>query len=273
MKTHHLLKFKEQERAGKLFYEDQYSNGIYTLKEKSQDHKEYLKLSQFLTNHNNLKSESILEIGSGKGLFKDLFTNYLGMDICISLSRYYDFDNNYVVGSGKDMPFSDNSFEFVFSIQALEHIPDPEKVLGEIRRVLKDESYLYLAPAWQCRTWAAKGFPVRPYSDFSVAGKIIKFSIKIRNNVVWRSIFVFPKRFWQLVKFILKKKNMALKYKKLVPNYKKKWMSDSDAVNSIDPFSVILWFISRGDTCINYNTLKKVFWVRTGALQFKIKKK
>jgi len=37
----------------------------------------------------------------------------------------------------------------------------------------------------------------------------------------------------------------------LNPNYEKYWVRDSDAVNSIDSHEAILWFLSRGDECLN----------------------
>src|SRR3546814_11978920 len=42
-----------------------------------------------------------------------------------------------------------------------------------------------------------------------------------------------------------------LRYRRLTPNYEKYWMSDSDAVNAIDSHEAMLWFLSRGDECLN----------------------
>jgi hypothetical protein len=42
-----------------------------------------------------------------------------------------------------------------------------------------------------------------------------------------------------------------LHYKRLTPNYEKYWTGDSDAVSSIDRYEALLWFASRGDTCLN----------------------
>jgi SAM-dependent methyltransferase len=36
------------------------------------------------------------------------------------------------------LPFEDNSFELVYSVSALEHVPEPDQTIGEIRRVLRD---------------------------------------------------------------------------------------------------------------------------------------
>jgi hypothetical protein len=43
-------------------------------------------------------------------------------------------------------------------------------------------------------------------------------------------------------------------YRRLTPNYDQYWMPDSDAVNSLDHYEAALWFISRGDECLNCET-------------------
>ena len=50
------------------------------------------------------------------------------------------------------------------------------------------------------------------------------------------------------------------------------WTDDADAVNSLDPFDVIAWFLLRGDKCLNKNTLIRRLLVRTGPLLFRINK-
>jgi len=42
-------------------------------------------------------------------------------------------------------PFKDNSFDFIFCCSLIEHVEKPEKMLSEIKRVLKPSGYLYLS--------------------------------------------------------------------------------------------------------------------------------
>jgi hypothetical protein len=46
-----------------------------------------------------------------------------------------------------------------------------------------------------------------------------------------------------------------LHYRRLTPNYKHYWMADSDAANSLDRYEMALWFLSRGDQCLNCDGL------------------
>ena len=97
------------------------------------------------------------------------------------------------------MPFHDNYFEAIWSIHVLEHVPDPESALLEMRRVLKPGGLLFLSPAWYCRPWAAQGYAVRPYSDLDLKGKVVKASIPLRNNLIFRAGYVIPRRLGRLI--------------------------------------------------------------------------
>ena len=139
-------------------------------------------------------------------------------------------------------------------------------------RVLRPGGLLYLAPAWNCRSWASDGYPVRPYNDFGLKGKIIKASILIRDAIWYRSIFIFFRRAHRFIKLMINPSPTEFKYAKLNPNYDVFWMPDSDACCSIDPYETILWFRSRGHICHSYKTWYSQFLVRTGPIIFRTKK-
>ena len=51
------------------------------------------------------------------------------------------------IGFGDDLPFADQSFDTVLSFDVFEHIPDSDKHLREVRRVLKNGGqYLLQTP-------------------------------------------------------------------------------------------------------------------------------
>ena len=139
-----------------------------------------------------------------------------------------------------------------------------------MRRVLKNNALLLLQPAWFCRSWAADGYPVRRYSELDLQGWIAKASIVIRDSVFFRGLHILPRRVVRLIRILTLNRTLRFKYKKLTANYSHYWMADSDAVNSMDPFEAILYFVTRGDFCINYPRLASQFLVRTGPLIFRI---
>jgi SAM-dependent methyltransferase len=195
----------------------------------------------------NLNDRPVLEIGSGRGYLQDFAQNYTGLDISPTVARFYH--KKFVLGSATAMPFPDDSFDGVWSIWVFEHVPNPEQAFFEARRVTRDGGVLFLLPAWNCTPWAADGYVVRPYSDFSLYGKIIKASIPLRASPPFHFMALVPNRVVR--ELVARFGPTRLRYHRLTPNYEKYWMPDSDAVNSIDRHEAMLWFRSRGDECLN----------------------
>lgn len=102
--------------------------------------------------YNNIKNfaktvgpAKILDVGCGSKPYKDLFgTNeYVGIDIQggghldekKSIDAYFD---------GKTIPYGAESFDVVLCTQVLEHVEDPDALLRESYRVLKNNGIIYL---------------------------------------------------------------------------------------------------------------------------------
>lgn len=227
----------------------------------------YNSLKSFIADHGLQGGAKCLEIGSSGGGFQDMVTDYYGTDIAASLSKYYH--KPYRVCEKGKFPFDDGMFDAIWTINTYEHIPELESAMLEIVRLLRPGGVLLFQPAWQCRPWAADGYPVRPYSDFGLVGKMIKLSIPFRNSVLWRASLVMPKRLFRTISYRCGIRSSKIRYNKLVPNYEHYWMSDSDACNSIDPHDAILWFMSQGFECLSHPSLLKAFLARSGATVFR----
>ncbi len=81
----------------------------------------------------------ILDFGCGTRPYEKFFTNvekYVGLDIEIKgweeRQRYAD-----VFYDGKKIPFEDNTFDSIISVEVLEHVFNIDELLKEINRVLK----------------------------------------------------------------------------------------------------------------------------------------
>jgi SAM-dependent methyltransferase len=217
-----------------------------------------------------LEKAHVLEVGSGAGALQDIVADYTGLDIAGSLRRLYH--KPFVEASATSMPFRDGEFDAIWTINVLEHVPKPELALHEMRRVLRDKGLLYLQAAWQCRSWAAEGYEVRPYSDFGIQGKLIKASIPLRDSTAYRALYTFPIRLVRLIDTLLSDTPTNFHYNLLTPNYKHFWQPDSDAVNSMDAYEAILWFRSRGDEVLRYDGLIDPFFIRTGTIVIRVNK-
>ncbi len=206
------------------------------------------KITAFATQY-GLAGKRVLDVGAGTGYLQDIVPNYVGLDISPSARRY--FHKPFVEASATDMPFPDNEFDAAWSVWVLEHVPKPEQALVEIRRVVKDGVLLYLKPAWDCQWWLAQGYEVRPYSDFDAIGKIRKASLNMLASPAYQGASLIPTRFLRRMQARWSGKPTRLHYHLLEPNYKQYWVADSDAVNNLDYYEMLLWFTSRGDECLN----------------------
>ncbi len=196
-----------------------------------------------------LENKKVLEVGSGRGYLQDVVKDYAGLDLSPSVAHFYR--KPFVVGSATDLPFADNSYDAVWSVWVMEHIPQPERALGEMRRVLKPDGMLFLYVAWNCPPWLAEGFEFRSYRDFNWRGKVVKASVSLRGWPWFQVLYQMPTRALRWAQYGISGEAEPLRFRALEPNYETYWGPDSDAAISLDSFEAYLWFRARGDACLN----------------------
>lgn len=203
-------------------------------------------------------SGRVLEVGAGSGLLQDAVQRYVGIDVSSRAKRF--FHRPFVEASATALPFANNSFDAAWSIWVLEHIPNPEQALSEIRRVVRNGGCLLLRPAWDCDPWAAEGCEVRPYRDLSWSGRIMKAMIPVVTSRWYSLLHSRQVRVLRTALTSLTGKPSRLRFKRLTPNYEKYWVTDSDAMVSLDFYEMYLWFTSRGDECLNVPSRGAMLW-------------
>jgi|GEM_PF-716138 len=248
---------------GEAFYEDAYTPPDPEVGEgESDDGEDYVETAREAAEHKGvgedvaafvetyrLKGSRVLEVGAGSGTLQDLVDDYVGLDIAASAARF--FHKPFVQGSATNMPFEDDSFDATWSVWVLEHVPNPELALVEMRRVVRDGGLIYLRPAWSCEPWRTEGYDIRPYSDFGLRGKLIKASIPLRSHPIFRYLYEIPIRMLRTATSKVSSSPTRLRYRAIDANFDHYWGADSDAVNNIDAYEARLWFESRGDECVN----------------------
>lgn len=97
-----------------------------------------------------LSDKKVLMIGCGTGEETILLNEFgakeiVGIDlseISIKIAKETYPNYSFFVGDMHDLPFEDESFDFVYSSLAIHYSSNPEKVYKEINRVLKKDGYL-----------------------------------------------------------------------------------------------------------------------------------
>lgn len=95
----------------------------------------------------NFKGKRVLEIGVGGGVDTAEFLrngaevvsvdfSELSVKNASQLFKESGLNGNVLLSDAKLLPFNDSEFDVVYSYGVIHHIPDVEKVLGEISRVL-----------------------------------------------------------------------------------------------------------------------------------------
>jgi SAM-dependent methyltransferase len=109
-------------------------------------HRGYLNavmLENSLANCARFVKGSLLDVGCGMRPYEKTFfggaSSYLGTDYLSDRSR------PDVVCSALELPFPESSFDTVVSTEVLEHVPEPQRALNEMRRVLKPGGHLILS--------------------------------------------------------------------------------------------------------------------------------
>ena len=132
---------KEEEEVEKEFWEEKYDSqedgSFKTLSDSS-----YVRI----INSFSIPEGGVgLEFACGSGAFSDFIrkSRMVGLDISFSL---LDRARSVIPiqGSGENLPFRDGLFDFVLCAAALHHIPDLEKAIREIKRVLKNDGCVFI---------------------------------------------------------------------------------------------------------------------------------
>lgn len=98
----------------------------------------------------------ILDIGSGKGTFLidaskrgfnvygiEVFDEYI--NISFQKAKEENTKINVTKGVGENLPFENNIFDFINLSEVIEHVENPDKLLSEIKRVLRPKGKVYIS--------------------------------------------------------------------------------------------------------------------------------
>jgi len=149
---------------------------------------------------NQHKPNDVLEIGCGDGYSLELFKkeynecNYKGVDIsekALAICKDKGFDVK-LGDIEKEIPYEDNSFDFIIAGEVIEHIHEVDKFVSEISRILKPNGILVITTpnltCWYNRIFMFLGFyPLGielSYKNKTYGRKLIYKIFNLGNRIV-----------------------------------------------------------------------------------------
>lgn len=140
----------------------------------------------------------VLDVGCGVGHSYRLLTPRETIGIDLDAAALAGQSRETRVADMRDLPFADASFPALLSVQALEHVPDPERVLAEARRVLEPGgTAIFVTP--NRLTFGPPDEVIDPYHyvEFS-AGELRTHCDRFFDRIELRGLFGSP-RYLELV--------------------------------------------------------------------------
>ncbi len=123
----------------------------------------------------NLAGKLLLDAGCGTGKFSlaatDRGASVYSLDIGQRLLKktHEKCSSVLIAADVQQIPFADESFDFVVSSEVIEHVIEPEKAIHEMCRVLKRGGYLALTTPnkrWHFAVRIANALKLRPYKGY-----------------------------------------------------------------------------------------------------------
>jgi SAM-dependent methyltransferase len=94
-----------------------------------------------------LPAGTVLDLGCGVGHSYHTLAPRETVGVDISAEALAGQERRTVVADMRALPFADGEFASVLSVQSLEHVPDPQRVLAEVARVLgRDGTAVFVTP-------------------------------------------------------------------------------------------------------------------------------
>lgn len=87
----------------------------------------------------------VLDLGCGTGFITELIPNVIGCDSSIKMLGKCSERLRVVQCDVECLPFKDAVFDTVFSLTVLQDVKNPEKVVEEIKRVLKKKGRIIIS--------------------------------------------------------------------------------------------------------------------------------
>ncbi|HMT28118.1 MAG TPA: class I SAM-dependent methyltransferase [Bacteroidia bacterium] len=138
---------------------------------------------------NSGQRKFLLDLGCGVKPFKHMYdkfsTRSVGIDVAQSPHGSEKVD---VVYDGKNIPFSDQEFDIVFSTEVMEHVPDPNHFLSEINRVLQPGGILIMTTPFMV-SLHEEPYDFYRYTKYGIQHMLMNAGFEVKNITAFGDAF------------------------------------------------------------------------------------
>lgn len=137
-------------------------------------------ISSICTSSNSEGTLIVLDVGCGDKTYKKFVgdNKYIGIDVELS-GRDVSKKVPDIYFNGQDIPLEDDSVDIILFLEVLEHVTEPEALMIDMRRVLKDSGTLILSVPF---IWPLHEEPYdfRRYTSHGIEDISRKFGFEVR---------------------------------------------------------------------------------------------
>jgi SAM-dependent methyltransferase len=175
----------------------------------------------------------------------------------------------------KDMPFADNTFDFIFALEVIEHIEDDIEAMRELYRILKPNGFLITTVPAFMFLWGyhdEKYGHFRRYTKPSFCRLAVQAGFKVKKSRYFKILFFLPLLFIRKFKTYTSQKNDDFYQISPFVNwiFRQLIKAEIPIVSAIDlPLGVsLIVSVQRGQQCGKVKTWKKSnYWQQTQLTQ------
>ena len=156
----------------------------------------------------------ILDFGCGTGGMLDEL-KIIGVtygcdteDLAIEFCKQRGLENIKKL-QGNRLPYNDNSFDIIVTMDVLEHIENDKNTINELNRILKNEGFIFVTVPAFMSLWTTRDVRLhhfRRYTKKELQNKIREAGFKIKKCSYMHLFYFLPLLILYKIKFIFKKK-------------------------------------------------------------------
>jgi SAM-dependent methyltransferase len=132
-------------------------------------------LKEEFSHINGSENSLFLDLGCGERPYQKFYNKYFKKTIS---TDYVATKNTDICADAQSLPFEDNIFDYILMTEVIEHIPDENKAIAEIYRVLKPGGILFLTWPFNYMMHEIPNDHAR-YTEFGMSNRVERVGLKI----------------------------------------------------------------------------------------------